>query len=220
MNGQTQLHSGTPLMVDYENASAISGGDVVVLAGIPHIAHTAFEADRGASLACRGGVYRAVAGPDLADNEEVYWNDINNVLTNLANGNSHFGRITPSGGNTTGKIVTAIHAPRGNTPNGTVQTVASAGSVQGDAASLTGGFNTVTGADGTKGVILPPAVAGGPPVYIYNAVATNGLKFYPATGDTLNGGSANAALTMEGKTLAVCYPVDATNWAVDFVANT
>lgn len=97
--------------------------------------------------------------------------------------------------------------------------VAAAGSVQGDAGSLVVGFNTVTAADGTKGVVLPAAVAG-KRVDVYNSVATNGLKIYPASGGTINGGSADAAITIEGKTLATLIAVDSTNWAATFVANT
>jgi len=101
-----------------------------------------------------------------------------------------------------------------------VVTVASAGSTQSDAAALTAGaLNTVTGADGTKGVLLPAAAAG-LTVDVYNAVATNGLKIWPASGDTINGGSGDAAITIEGKTLARLLCVDGTNWAAQFTANT
>lgn len=98
--------------------------------------------------------------------------------------------------------------------------VTPAGSVQGDAAALTlGCLNTVTGADGTKGVILPVAAAG-TVCRVYSATATNGLKIYPGTSGTINGGSANAAITIEGKTLAILENVDGTNWAASFTANT
>ena len=52
--------------------------------------------------------------------------------------------------------------------------------------------NVVTGADGTKGVILPAAIAG-IQVDVYSSVATNGLKIYPASGDDINDGTANAS---------------------------
>ena len=108
---------------------------------------------------------------------------------------------------------------RGIVPGANVDAVASAGSVQGDAAALAIGFNTVSGADGTKGVVLPAAVPGRV-VRVYNEHATNGLKIYPATGGAINGGTANAAITMEGRTLATLVAVSSTNWAADFVANT
>lgn len=101
----------------------------------------------------------------------------------------------------------------------TVGSVAAAGSAQGDAAALTAGLNTVSAADGTKGVILPAAKAG-LVVEVYNEHATNGLKVYPATGDDINDGSANAAVTTEGKTRAVFVGLDTTTWAATFTANT
>lgn len=108
---------------------------------------------------------------------------------------------------------------RGAPPPRPVATVASAGSAQGDAASVTADITTVTGADGTKGVILPAAVPG-KVMRVYNAVATNGLKIYPATSGTINGGSADAAITIEGKTLCYLVGIDGTNWAATFTANT
>ena len=105
-------------------------------------------------------------------------------------------------------------------PEASVVAVAAAGSAQGDAAALTAhAVNSVSAADGTKGVVLPAAAAG-LRVEVYNSVATNGLKIYPATADTINGGSANAAVTIEGKTHATFVATDSTNWAALFTANT
>jgi len=104
-------------------------------------------------------------------------------------------------------------------PLGTA-TIASAGSTQSDAAALTAQVNIITGADGTKGVVLPAAVAGMPPIYVYNSVATNGLKIYPASGDDINDGSADASIIIEGKTLAVLVATDASTWAAQYTVNT
>ncbi|HYH63686.1 MAG TPA: hypothetical protein VD866_03215 [Urbifossiella sp.] len=100
-----------------------------------------------------------------------------------------------------------------------VTAVAAAGSAQGDAAALSDGLNVVSGADGTKGVILPEAVAGRR-VSVYTSDATNGLKVYPATGDDVNDGTTNAAVTIEGKTHSIFEAVDDTTWAAVFTANT
>lgn len=100
-----------------------------------------------------------------------------------------------------------------------VASVAAAGSAQGDAATLTAGMNTVSAADGTKGVILPAAVAG-LVVEVYNEHATNGLKVYPATGDDINDGTANASVTIEGKTVSRFTALDTATWAASFTANT
>lgn len=97
--------------------------------------------------------------------------------------------------------------------------VAASGSSQATATALTYRNNNVTAADGTKGVILPTAAAG-MIVVVYNSVATNGLPVYPATGAAINGGSANAAVTIEGKTLAIFVATSTTNWGAIYTANT
>lgn len=105
-------------------------------------------------------------------------------------------------------------------PVGVVETVAAAGSVIANAAAI--GANTaivnVTGADDTKGVVLPATVPG-KEVKVYSATATNGLKLYPPVNSAINGGTANAAVVMEGKTGAICFATNATNWCVLFTAN-
>jgi len=97
--------------------------------------------------------------------------------------------------------------------------VTAAGSTQADAAALTGVLNVVAGADGTKGVVLPTAALG-MPVIVYSSVATNGLKIYPAADDAINGGTADAAITIEGKTMALLIPTAVDNWGAIFTANT
>lgn len=99
-----------------------------------------------------------------------------------------------------------------------VASIAAAGSAQGDATAVTAGINTVSAADGTKGVILPAAKTG-LVVQVYNEHATNGLKVYPATGDDINDGSANAAITMEGKGIARFTGLDTSTWAASFTVN-
>lgn len=88
--------------------------------------------------------------------------------------------------------------------------VAAAGSTQTNAAAVTVGFTNVTGADGTKGVRLPAAIAGSV-AYIRNAAAQP-LKVYPATGDKINGGTADAAVIMENSTTMIIIALDTTDW--------
>lgn len=95
--------------------------------------------------------------------------------------------------------------------------VAATGSDQAGAAAVTGSLVLATASDGTKGVRLP-AISVGTVVEIYNSVASQGLKVYPATGGNINGGSANAAVTIAGKTFAKFVAVDATTWAAIYTA--
>lgn len=98
--------------------------------------------------------------------------------------------------------------------------VTAAGSVIGNAASISStlGLSIVAGADDTKGVVLPAAQIG-KEIKVYNNQATNGLKVYPPVNSTINGGSANAAITIEGLTLAIFVGTSTTNWAAMFTAN-
>ena len=107
-----------------------------------------------------------------------------------------------------------------NNSQAKVGTIAAAGNSQGTATLITDTVSIVTGADGTKGVILPADDPVGALREVYSSVATNGLKVYPPTGGDINDGTANAAVTIEGKTLATFRKLDATTWAAQFTANT
>jgi hypothetical protein len=101
----------------------------------------------------------------------------------------------------------------------TVDSVAAAGSAQGDAGALTAdAVNIVTAGDGTKGVVLPTAVAGSF-VLVYHSVATQPLPVYPASGDDINDGTTNVAVDLEGKTFGLFVAVDDTTWAAMYTAN-
>ena len=152
--------------------------------------------------------------------DAAYWEASTElVITTPTSTSVYIGRLRKA--KTSGQTVVQIDLNAALPGVGTSITVAAAGSAQGDAASLlAGAMNVVTGADGTKGVVLPAAAAGGKPVYVYNSVATNGLKIYPASGDDINDGSADAAITIEGKTLAILYPTDASTWAAQYTVNT
>ena len=90
-------------------------------------------------------------------------------------------------------------------------TMAAAGNSQGTAAALAGGFNLVTGADSTKGVILPTAVAG-KIVMVKNNTAGQTLPIYPATGAAINAVAANSAYTIAALTSTILVATSATQW--------
>lgn len=90
-------------------------------------------------------------------------------------------------------------------------TVAAAGSSQSTATFI--GANVVavvTDADGTKGVRLPPLPSG--PVTIINQNASNALPVYPSSGDKINNGNADAAMTQPAKTAATYYGRNGEIW--------
>lgn len=97
-------------------------------------------------------------------------------------------------GPVTGNVTGLVTLPR--------TSVAAAGSTNADAAALSAGYNIVTGADATKGVILPAAVAGRP-VWVKNGAAAV-LKVYPPSGAAINGLTATTgAISMAANTFAI-----------------
>jgi hypothetical protein len=99
-----------------------------------------------------------------------------------------------------------------------VAAVAAAGSTQGDAAALAEGINVVSAADGTKGVILPTAVAG--MVIIVKNTAAGALKIYPATGGAINAVAANGAYSITNLTSSLFVASSTTQWySVPLVAS-
>ena len=113
--------------------------------------------------------------------------------------NGFIGNVT---GSVTGNVSGNVTLP--------VATVAAAGTNQSTAAAITAGFTYVTGADDAKGVRLPAAVAG--TVVIIKVGPGADLKVYPATGDKINDGSANAAITVVDDVCFMIIAKDATDW--------
>ena len=123
---------------------------------------------------------------------------------------------TPIGGTTPAAVAaTTLSASGATTLSGALyiksSTVAAAGSTQGNAAALSDGFNLVSAADGTKGVLLPAAAAGRV-VIIKNNTSAQTLKVWPATGDAINAVAANSNDTMAGLTSWMMIAYDATTW--------
>ena len=93
-----------------------------------------------------------------------------------------------SGNNVTVGTLTAS----GNVTFGIAATVSAAGSTQGTATALTKTYNIVSTASASQGVVLPSAAAG-LVINLYN-VSGNTIKVYPASTETIDGGSANAPI--------------------------
>ncbi len=96
--------------------------------------------------------------------------------------------------------------------------VAAAGTVIANAAAVSVGFTVVTGANDAKGVILP-AAGPGKVCEVYSSQATNGLLIYPPVNGTINDGSANSSINIEGKSLARFVGTSSSNWAAIFTTN-
>lgn len=88
---------------------------------------------------------------------------------------------------------------------------AAAGTTVADATPMTAEFNTVTGADGTKGVLLPIAAAN-EIVTVVNTNAANALKVYAITGSQINALGSTVAFTVTAGQTATFVGRSATLW--------
>lgn len=114
-------------------------------------------------------------------------------------------------GNPTGPLVSFLKP----------EAVVAAGTVIANAAQLgsSGTLSVVSGANDAAGVVLPASTPG-KVQYVYSSQATNGLLVYPPVNSSINGGSANAAVNIEGKTMAIFVCTNATNWCAQYTVNT
>jgi hypothetical protein len=90
------------------------------------------------------------------------------------------------------------------------QTLAATGDAQSNAGAITGQVVFVTGADNTRGVILP-AVSANKIVIVLNQ-ANAVLKIYPATGEKINGGTANTAISVAAYSFTILGYKAAGDW--------
>lgn len=93
--------------------------------------------------------------------------------------------------------------------------IAAAGSAQGTATALTGHICRVSTATTSTadGVRLPSAgTFQGQPIVVINKTAVV-LDVFPAVGETINQGTANAAVTVAATSAKTFYQMSATDWA-------
>lgn len=88
---------------------------------------------------------------------------------------------------------------------------AAAGNSVANATAMTAEFNTVTGADGTKGVLLPVAAAN-EIVTVVNTDAVNALKVYAITGSQINALGSTVAFTVTAGQTATFVGRSTTLW--------
>lgn len=109
-----------------------------------------------------------------------------------------------SGGTIDGASVTSL--------NLNVAKPAAAGSTRADATALTASFSWVTGADATKGVVLPAPTAGRVIAVKNDDTANAVLKVYAPGSAQINGVAGSTAYSMAAKTACFFVAYDATDW--------
>lgn len=90
-------------------------------------------------------------------------------------------------------------------------TLAALGTNQGTAALLAADVTVVTGADGTKGVILPLPTTANQILTVINT-GTSNLPIYPNTGAAIDAGSANAQYNLPAATAVRFIATSTTQW--------
>ena len=202
--------------IDYTPASAVTGGAVVVLNGIVGVAVTDIDANEKGSLATEGLFKLPKTTAAVVRGLPIHWDptgdpDSGDAGTGAANQlgvGTYAGMCAEAAGSGDNFAIVDLNA---QTNLLAVSAVTAAGSVIGDAAQLSQGLNVVTGADGTKGVILPTAVPG--MQVIVKGVTAGVLKVWPKTGATINALSASAAMSLaSGATPAIFVASTATQW--------
>jgi predicted RecA/RadA family phage recombinase len=202
--------------IDYTPGSAVTGGSVVVLNGIVGVAVTDIAANDLGSLATRGLFKLPKTTAAMVRGLPVHWDptgspdsgDASSGAANQLGVGTYAGILAETAASGADYAVVDLNAP---TNLLAVTAVTAAGSVIGDAAQLSQGLNIVTGADGTKGVILPVAVPG--MQVIVKGVTAGVLKVWPKSGSTINALSASAAMSLaSGAIPATFVASSATQW--------
>lgn len=211
--------------VDYTPSAAKTAGVIIEVGARAYPLPIDLAADELGALPTQGIWDVPKATGALTAGDGVYWDNdgtpntgdaSSGAATGTATGNTWLGILVADAAS--GDTYARVRLTDGPTTNANpafpVESVAAAGSAQGDATAIgaTTGFAFCTGADATKGVKLPAAAAN-KCVIVKNDDAANAvLKVYPATSDAINALSANAALSMAAKTSAIFVAKDATTW--------
>lgn len=207
-------------LIDYTPGAAVTAGDVVVVNGMPLVAFADIAAGVLGALRVRGVIKVPKITGAFAVGDSVYWNPTGSPNTGTASSGAATGvtsaayfmgyaTVAAASGDDFVYVNLGVRPPTAG--RGAVNAdVAATGSVQGDAAAVAEGFTVVTGADATKGVILPTAVPGAT-VELKNGAAAV-LKVWPATGAAINAGSANASFSVPASTPVILKAKTATQW--------
>jgi predicted RecA/RadA family phage recombinase len=202
--------------IPYTPGSAVTAGDVVVQNGIVGVAFSDIAANTLGSLSVEGIKKVPKTTAAWVVGLPIHWNPTGDP----DNGTAGSGAANQLGVGTYMGLATLAAASGDdygyvnlNVQNRLlgVAAVTATGSTIADAAVLSQGLNVVTGADGTKGVILPVAVPG---MQVYVKGLTAGvLKVYPQSSSVINALSASAAISLaSGAIPAIFVASTTTQW--------
>ncbi len=153
---------------------------------------------------------RSAKGSPLTNNEvDANFTNLNTDKYESGN-NVSLGTISGTTVSVTSVTTTGALSVGGSSTLSTSATVSAAGSDQAGATALTKSYNIVTTATANQGVKLPDCAAG-LESFLLNDTAVN-VKIYPATGESIDGGSANAAVDLAPGHSLKLVGVSATKW--------
>ena len=202
--------------IDYTPASAVTGGAVVVLNGIVGITVTDIAANEKGSLAIKGLFKLPKTTAAVVRGLPIHWNaagspdsgDASSGAANQLGVGTYAGMCVEAAGSGDDYVVVDLNQASNLLA---VTAVTAAGSVIGDAAALSQGLNIVSGANGTLGVILPPAIPG--MTVIVKGITAGVLKVWPQTGAGINAIGASTAMSLaSGAVPAIFVASSATQW--------
>lgn len=93
----------------------------------------------------------------------------------------------------------------------TKSTKAGVGTTQAGAALITTNMTVATTVGGQTALLLPLVIEASGPIIIVNYSATAAVVF-PQTGENINGGTANASVSIAQNTTRIFFKVSATQW--------
>jgi len=202
--------------IDYTPGSAVTAGAVVVVGPIVGIADNDIAASTLGALSIEGVKRVPKTTAAWTVGLPVHWDatgtpdsgDASSGAANQLGVGVYMGLATAAAGSGDDFGYVLLNA---NANLLAVAAITAAGTTAADAAQLSQGLNVVTGADGTKGVILPVAVPG--LVVHVKGVTAGVLKVYPKTSSTINALSASAAMSLaSGAIPATFIASSATQW--------
>lgn len=193
-------------------------GAVLVIGAMIAISVRPLPAGIRGALAIEGSfsITKAASDGGMAAGSIWYWDDTGKVATGTAGSNKYGGKVEIAALTADTSVRVQLESLAnasgsigfGSIPSGTV---AATGSTVSDAAALANGFNLVTAADGTKGVVLPTAPGSNTPVIVKNNSAS-ALKVWPDAAATINAIASHANISLAANTIAVFYPSSTTQW--------
>ncbi len=188
----------------YAQALSLTSAGLLALAGLlQSVASTTSSA--GFNIP-QGTAPTSPNNGDLWTTAAAVFAQINGATQQLLPTNGNGSALT---GITSSQITGLVNQGTGVT-TGSEGTLAATGSVQGDAAPIVTDNVEISGADNTKGAILPNTA--GARIFVHNSDGSHSLKIYPHSGAQIATAGTNTALSIGANSLNMFIRTSTTQW--------